>query len=269
MRTNDILQRIQNAKDLDFGDLFNRSIELFKKVWVQGLVTLLLNMVLAIPVMLMIYIPLIVMGLMDGYMSSYDAYDPYGSYSQPEVSPIMLIVMLLLYLVAMAALSTIAFGLKAAFYRICKMKDLEQMGKEDYFYFFKKPYLQKTVTIALAYIGISLLATLLCVIPIIYAIVPLNYMIVIYAFNPDLSISEIIKLSFDLGNKKWLITFGIVIVASLLAGIVGMLMCLVGIYVTASFSYLPPYLIYKDVVGFEDENENPQIEENASILIRS
>jgi uncharacterized protein (DUF927 family) len=94
-------------------------------------------------------------------------------------------------------------------------------------------------------------------------------MIVIYAFNPDLSISEIIKLSFDLGNKKWLITFGIVIVASLLAGIVGMLMCLVGIYITASFSYLPPYLIYKDVVGFEDENENPQIEENASILIRS
>lgn len=265
MRVNDILQRIQNAKDLDFGDLFNRSIELFKKVWVQGLVTLLLNMVLAIPVMLLIYIPLIAMGVMDGYMSSYNSYDPYGSYSQPDVSPVMLIVMLVLYLIAIAAMSTIAFGLKAAFYRICKMKDLEQMGKEDYFYFFKKPYLQKTITIALAYIGISILATLLCVIPIIYVFVPLSYMIVIYAFNPELSISEIIKLSFDLGNKKWLITFGILIVAGFLAGIVGMLMCFVGIYVTASFSYLPPYLIYKDVVGFTDNDENLQIEENATV----
>ncbi|WP_439152845.1 hypothetical protein [Winogradskyella sp.] len=265
MRVNDILQRIQNAKDLDFGDLFNRSIELFKKVWVQGLVTLLLNMVLAIPVMLLIYIPLIAMGVMDGYMSIYNSYDPYGSYSQPDVSPVMLIVMLVLYLIAIAAMSTIAFGLKAAFYRICKMKDLEQMGKEDYFYFFKKPYLQKTITIALAYIGISILATLLCVIPIIYVFVPLSYMIVIYAFNPELSISEIIKLSFDLGNKKWLITFGILIVAGFLAGIVGMLMCFVGIYVTASFSYLPPYLIYKDVVGFTDNDENLQIEENATV----
>lgn len=268
MKVNDILQRIQNAKDLDFGNIFNDSIELFKKVWVQGLVTLLLNMVLAIPVILMIYIPLIFMGLLDGFASTYDAYgsyDGYNSYSQPDVSPVMVIVMICLYLIAIMAMSTLAFGFKAAFYRICKMKDLEQMGREDYFYFFKKPYLQKTIVISLAYVGISILATLLCVIPIIYAVVPLSYMIVVYAFNPDLSVSEIIKLSFDLGNKKWLITFGLLFVTGFLAGIVGMLMCFVGIYVTASFGYLSPYIIYKDVIGFNAKDEIHQIEENSSL----
>lgn len=259
MSISEIQRRIQNAKDLDFGTIFNQSIELFKKVWVQGLVTLLLNMVLAIPLMMLIYIPMIVTGMADVYANSYDPYNTY--YSEPDISPLAMIVLSVLYLFAMFAMSVIGLGLKSAFYRICKLKDLEQMGKEDYFYFFKKPYLGKTIKLGLAYIGITIVATLLCFLPLIYAIVPLTYIFVVYAFNPDKSISEIIKLSFELGNKKWLITFGLILVAGFLAGIVGFLMCFVGVYVTASFSYLPPYLIYKEVVGFEDESL--QIEENS------
>lgn len=260
MKVTEIQRRIQNAKDLDFGTLFNQSIELFKKTWVQGLVTLLLNMVLAIPVVMIIYIPLIFMGIFDAYGSNYDPYEPY---SQPEIAPFLAVVLFVVYLFAMAAMSAIAFGLKAGFYRICKLKDLEQMGKEDYFYFFKKPYLGKTIKLGLAYIGITLIATLLCFLPLIYAIVPLSYMFIVYAFNPDKTISEIIKLSFDLGNRKWLITFGLIIVSGFLAGIVGMLMCFIGIYVTSSFTFLPPYLIYKDVVGFDEEVEVSQIEKNS------
>lgn len=256
MTVSEIQRRIQNAKDLDFGTIFNQSIELFKKVWVQGLVTLLLNMVLAIPLMMIVYIPLVIMGVTDAYTNSYDPY------VQSDVNPLMLIVMMVVYLFMIAAMSIIGFGLKAAFYRICKMRDLDEMGKEDYFYFFKKPYLGKTIKLGLAFAGISLLAALLCVIPIIYAIVPLSLMVVVYAFNPDMSISDIIKLGFDLGNKKWLITFGLMFVSGLLAGVIGFLMCFVGVYVTASFSYLPPYFVYKDVIGFDDENEMKQIEGN-------
>lgn len=259
MNLQEILRRIQNAKDLDFGTIFNQSIELFKKTWVQGFVTLLLNMVLAIPVMMVIYIPLLMFGLADSFTSTYD---PYSTYSSPEISPIAGIVMFVLYLFAMVAMSIIGLGLKAGFYRICKLKDLDQMGKEDYFYFFKKPYLGKTINLGLAYVGITLAAALLCFLPLIYALVPLTYMFIVYAFNPDKTVSEIIKISFDLGNRKWLLTFGLMIVSGFLAGIVGMLMCFVGIYVTMSFTFLPPYLIYKDVVGFDDENEMPQIEEN-------
>ena len=47
MKTIEMKRRIEDAKALDFGTIFNQSIELFKKVWVQGLVVLLLNMVLS------------------------------------------------------------------------------------------------------------------------------------------------------------------------------------------------------------------------------
>ena len=103
------------------------------------------------------------------------------------------------------------------------------------------------------------------VIPIIYATVPLSLMIVTYAFNPDMSISDIIKVSFELGNKKWFIAFGLMFVSGFLAGIVGFIMCFIGVYVTASFSYLPAYFIYKDVIGFDEENEIKQIEESSTI----
>ena len=54
---------------------------------------------------------------------------------------------------------------------------------------------------------------MLCIIPVIYVFVPLSYIFVVYAFNPDKSVSEIIKLSFDLGNRKWLMSFGLLIVS--------------------------------------------------------
>lgn len=258
MKLIEIQNKIQNAKSLDFGIIFNQSIELFKKVWVQGLVTLLLNIVLAIPVIMIVYIPLIFMGVLDAYSGSYDAYDPY---SQPSFSLLMIVTLVFVYIFMIVAMSTIAFGLKAGFYRICKLKDFDEIGREDYFYFFKKPYLGKTIKLALAFTGISLLATMLCALPLLYVIVPMSFMSVVYAFNPNMSISDIIKLSFDLGNKKWLISFGLLIVSGFLAGIVGLLMCGLGIYVTSSFSYLPAYLIYKDVVGFNEEENLPVVED--------
>ena len=57
--------KIQNAKDLDFGNIFSQSIELFKKTWVQGLVMLLLTMALMLPFYIIMYIPLIAMGIFD------------------------------------------------------------------------------------------------------------------------------------------------------------------------------------------------------------
>jgi hypothetical protein len=206
------------------------------------------------------------LGFFEAYGSNYDPYDPYSQpelsplNSQPELSPLMFIGIAIVYIFLIIAMSTIGFGLKAAFYRICRLKDADQMGKEDYFYFFKKPYLSKTIKLGLASSGIGVLAALLCFFPIIYVIIPLSFIIIVYAFNPDLSVSEIIKLGFDLGNKKWLIAFGLMIVSSFLAGIVGMLMCFVGLYVTASFSYLPQYFIYKDVIGFDNEDETMRLD---------
>ena len=234
--------RIQKANDLDFGDIFNKSIELFKKVWVQGLVMMLITIALMIPFYLIMYLPLIAMGLIEGDMDSYSQ-DP---------NLIFMIPFILFMVVFSFFAIVIVFGLKASFYRICKLKDLDEAGTDGYFYYLKRPHLGKVIKLSLITLGISLLATLLCVLPIIYVAVPIAIMNVVFAFNPELSAKNIVKASFDLGNKKWLITFGLMFIAGLLAEIVGFVMCFVGLFVTASFVFLPVYFIYKESVGFED-----------------
>src|SRR5690606_40416321 len=78
---NTLLEKIENSKTLDFGDIFNNSIELFKKVWVQGLIMILLMMVILIPLYLIMYLPLIGIGVLD-----MDAYQ-YNN----DISPILMI----------------------------------------------------------------------------------------------------------------------------------------------------------------------------------
>ncbi|WP_242130597.1 hypothetical protein [Aestuariivivens marinum] len=242
---NAILGKIENAKALDFGDIFNKSIELFKKVWLQGLVMLLLTLVLMLPFYIIMYLPLIAMGLFDNELLQQ---------GQEQNLAILVPFYIFMFVFAFFAM-IIGFGLKSAFYRICKIKDLNEAGSDDYFYFFKRPYLGKTIKLAAMTFGISLVALLLCVLPIFYAMVPIALINVVYAFNPDISASEIVKIGFKLGNKKWLLTFGLLFVSSILAQLVGIIMCFIGVFVTASFAYLPMYFIYKESIGFEEADE--------------
>ena len=106
--------------------------------------------------------------------------------------------------------------------------------------------------------GIAVLAQSLFMIPYIYVFVPLAYFTIIFANNPELSEMEIVKASFKLGNKKWLITFGTMFVAGLL-GMLGIIGCGIGILFTMSIVYLPVFFIYKEVVGFDDSSEIEQI----------
>lgn len=250
MKFQEFESKVQNAKTLDFGDIFNKSIELFKKVWIQGMVMLLLSMLIILPFYLLMYLPLIGAGLIDPYMFEHG-----GASSFVLMMPFYFFI-----LVFSVIASVVSFGMRAGFYRICKMKDLDEDGKEDYFFYLRKPYLGKLIKLSLATFGISLVAILLCYLPIFYVVVPITLMNVIFAFNPEQSVSEIVKSGFALGNKKWLITFGLVIVSSILASIVGMIMCFIGVIVTASFAYIPAYYIYKDSIGFDEEEENKQIE---------
>ncbi len=107
----------------------------------------------------------------------------------------------------------------------------------------------------LASIGIAILAAVLCYLPIFYVMVPLSYFSIFYAFNPELSVGEIIKTSFKIGNKKWLISFGLIFVSSMMAQIVGFLLCFIGVLFTATFVYHPIYIIYKAIIGFDEVSE--------------
>lgn len=244
-----LLKKIEVAEDLDFGTIFSKSIELFKKVWLQGLVTLLLTFAMMIPFYIIMYLPLIAMGVLDP--------ESMQQGGQPNMA--ILIPFYLLMLVFSFFAMIISFGLKSAFYRICKTKDLNEASSDDYFYFFKKPYLRKTIKLAAMTFGITLVAMLLCFFPIIYVMVPIALINVIYALNPDMSASDIVKVGFKLGNKKWLITFGLMFVAGLLSQLVGMIMCFIGIFVTASFAAIPLYFIYKETFGLNEQSAIDEI----------
>jgi uncharacterized membrane protein len=77
---------------------------------------------------------------------------------------------------------------------------------------------------------------------------------IIFSNNPELSEVEIVKLSFALGNKKWLVSFGAMLVCAII-GMLGVIACFIGIVLTISIAYLPVFLIYKEVIGFDDRNE--------------
>jgi len=252
---NTLLQKIESAKELDFGTIFSKSIELFKKVWLQGLVSYLLNMLLMIPVMLVIYVPLIFLGLF-----SSESFNNEGtSFSELDSLQVLTIILTIaLAVIVIIVIMAVSLALKAAFFRIIKNKDLGHNESDDYFFFLKKKYLKKTLGLSLVILGIVILAYILCVLPILYAIVPLYFIIVAFAMNPDMPNSDIVKAGFKLGNKKWLITFGLLFVAWLLSTVVGLLMCFIGLYVTQQFIDIPVYQVYKESIGF---NETSPIEE--------
>ena len=249
MNLTTLQQKIEKAPDLDFGDIFNNSIELFKKVWVQGFLVILLSALLIVPLIFVLYLPMVSIGLIN----------PEFFENNAEPSGWLIIPMIGFYVVFLIFVSVVGFLMRAAFYRICKNKDLEIPDAEDYFYYFKKDYLGKAVLLGLMTAGISIVALLLCGLPMIYAAIPINFIPLFFAFNPDLSAKELLKASFKLGTKKWLLIFGLTIVAGFAAQVVGMFLCFVGVFVTASFSLIPQYMVYKKTIGFDEaEEEKPQ-----------
>ena len=113
-----LLYKIEKAKALDFGTIFNQSIELFKKVWVQGLVMLLLTMLLMVPFYIIIYLPMLGLGLMDPQLFQ-------NMENLQDFKPLMIIPFIIFALLFSFFAMVIGFGMKASFFRICKLKDLE------------------------------------------------------------------------------------------------------------------------------------------------
>ncbi len=231
-------ERILASRNLNFGSIFGRSIELFKKVWLQGFITLLLTFVTILPFYVLFYLPFIGAGISDPEMMRTE-----------EVPPAILILMMVLFPFLLMAVMTIALALNAAFLRICRQKDLNENGREAYFYYLKKQYLGKSLVLSLMMIGLAFLGMLVCGIGLIYVIVPLYIIPAFLAFDKELSPIEIVKASFSLGNKNWLVVFGLAFLMGLLAEL-GILLCIIGVFFTAMLAKIPAYFIYKDSIGF-------------------
>ena len=83
-------------------------------------------------------------------------------------------------------------------------------------------------------------------------------MLPVFAYNSHLSISEIIKVAFALGNKKWGITFLTLMLNMILFYVVSLVTCGLGALFISCFLYLPQYIIYKKVIGFDSPKSATQ-----------
>ena len=248
-----LLNKIQHSKELDFGVVFDQVIALFKKVYLKGCIMLLITMALAF----LVNIVFTSIGLApknDLMTTGIDLNDFFEFWVSNVIHSIPQTILI----------TTISTALIAGFYKICKQTDLGEPVVDDYFYFFKKDYFSKLLTLGMISTGISVLAQLLFFIPVIYVFVPLSYFAIIFSNNPDLSEIEIVKLSFALGHKKWFLSFGLLFVFGLL-GALGIVLCVFGILLTISAVYLPVYFIYKEVFGFDANTEFGQTGVNEKI----
>ena len=242
-----LLNKIERSKELDFGFIFDQVIDLFKKVYLKGFLTLLIVVVFAFAIN--ICFTLIGLAPKNDFLTEGFDIDLFYQFWTMNI----------IYSIPQTILmTTISMVFVAGFYRICKQIDMGEKGDDDYFFFFKKVYFSKLLTLGMISTGISVVAQLLFVIPSVYVFVPLSYFTIIFANNPDLSEIEIVKASFKLGNKKWFLSFGLMFLFGLI-GALGIILCFVGVLFTISVVYLPAYFIYKEVIGYEDNNEIEQI----------
>lgn len=245
----DLQTKIQNSKALDFGDIINAAFELYKKIWLKGFLTMLILVVFIVVISLVFAF----IGLAPEPYSFNDGFTFEGLtsfYSQNAIYSIPQTIII----------SALTIAFIGAFYRMCGQSDLSKNEIDDYFCFMKKAYFSKILMLGIIYTVIATVAQFLFLIPYIYVFIPLSYFSIIFAYNPDLSEMEIVKISFSLGNKKWFITFGTMIIAGIM-GMLGILACGIGILFTMAIVYLPVFIIYKEVIGLEDVDNQKQIDD--------
>ncbi|WP_281763402.1 hypothetical protein [Neptunitalea lumnitzerae] len=238
--------RIERSASPDFGDIFSRTFDLYKKVWWQGFLMIACVFIIMIPFMVVVMLPMAGLSAFAEASEVGDAIEPIAIFSTLSWAFLAGLAMVIF-------MSFITYALIAGFLRVCKNADYYgNADTSDLFYYCKARYFGKTFVLGLAAAGISLIALMMCILPAYYVAVPINLFLVIFAFNPELSVSEIIKISFKLGNKYWILIFGLTLVLGMIASL-GALACGIGIFFTACLQVIPLYYIYKDAVGFDEE----------------
>lgn len=254
MNEHPIFAKIINGRSPDFGDTFSKSIELFKKVWVQGFIHVLLNFVVLFPLIVLLNVFLGIAGLsIFGTSSLLQGMDTSESIEAVAATtlPFFTILFMILIGILFSILSfVVQFAITAHFFKVCKETDLGEPVSTDYFFYLKKRYFKTLSLLGICSFLIGAIAYMLCVLPIIYAIVPLQLFGVIFAFNPEMEVKEIVRAGFTFGNKVWGVTFGLLFVSFILSYIIGIIACGVGLLFTISFVYVPLYYVYKEGIGF-------------------
>lgn len=245
----EIKSKIEKSNSADFNTVFNRSVELFKKTWLQGFLLVLFFIMTYLGIAMITVLPVVLLTGLKGSDLSYNNF---------WVSLFGMLFFSLI-LIVLFFVMTVFTGLLGGLYIIYRKADKgENYATSDFFVLLKKDTFLKTFKVTVASLGIILISYMMCFIPILYTAIPISYIVLIYAYNQKLSTTEIVKIAFAIGNKNWIVTFLLRIVTSLVA-YVGVFLCGIGFFFTFALILIPQYFIYKDAVGDSDDKELDQI----------
>ena len=260
-----IHNKISQAKELDFGDILNKCLQLFKKTWLQGFLFFVILLIIMLPVFSIIFIPMY-MSLMEQIQNGGLDPNATGNWLSYQSFSFRFMIIGLTGL-----LSLITVPITAGFYGIIRKIDQSQPHDfKGFFQFFKKEYVLKIISIAAFSMLIGLLNYgLENVLPnILASLINAGFsgllsvysmlLVVFLAYSPELDVTEIFKSSFNLGIKKLLLILGLLIVTGII-GFLGIIACFVGVLFTISIVYLPVYFIYKEVIGFNEVSDIDKI----------
>jgi len=247
----DIFKRIEQSKSPDFGDVISKSFDLFKQFFSEGLVHNLVALGVAIPFIILVYVPFIPFYIEMLQNSG----DPYYTPTVFEDYGIGIIVgWCLLVFVLSFIMQVVNMSIYGHFLKFLKKNDTGSNEAIGGYFTLLKTHFGKFLLLTLASMGIALLATLLCYLPIFYVMIPLHWLFPILIFNEKLSVGDTVKAAFKYGNKHWGIMFGLGFVASIISSL-GIIACYIGIIATMSFTYVATYVTYRDSIGFDTEND--------------
>ena len=228
-----ISKKISEAQSIDFGDLFNESVAVFKKVWLQGFLLQLITIALSLPLLFFNFIN-------------------FSDFSNNSV-PLQFGTAAVFYYGLSIVLAIVSSFLTFGFFRVIRQMDKgEDFKTVDFFYFFNTERIKKALLVVLANVAVVILALLLCVFPVFYVVIPLMFVTPIFVYNPELSISEVLKSSFALGHKKWGITFLISLLNIIALYVLILLTCGLGSLFFGCFLQMPIYVLYKKIISFDN-----------------
>lgn len=248
MTYDQLISRIASAPAPEPGEVLTNAFELFKKAWLQGLVYILLSFVLVLPLVLIIYMPVVGLAVL-GDAQGFDIEAQLNGMGWVAMLPFAGITAVGILLV-----HSLVMALQAGLYRsFHAVENGEEFRMGMLFDFLKWRHIRKTFVLALFALLIALLCLALCILPVLYVWVPLYFIAVVFAFNPELSASQIVQVAFKLGNKMWFVSFVLIILALVLSQMVSFFTCGVGVLFTSAFVYMTVYHIYKGVMNGDSE----------------
>lgn len=252
MTLSQLQSNIEKSASLDFSSIFSRSIDLFKKVWVQGFVHLILGYVVTLGISFVFYLLMLLVAIPFGISLNLTEMAAYPEAWAASIGITGIIVFIALYIILIMLSTGVFLGIFAHFF--CTLREVDQGNVEtsEYFKFLKRPYLFKLAKLGLAIFGITMLASLACGLPLFYVIVPIAMMLPVFAFNPDLSVRELISIAFKVGNKHWFTIFITLSIFGLITVVATLFTCGLGALFLTPLTYIPLYYIYKDTIGIEE-----------------